>query len=371
VSPLPTTPSGATQSTGRRTTNATGGAGDWIRLIVGAALLVIGLLWFLSSELNAVRDQRRRHRIVDEVKVIDSNTLPDLEDGQLVAMSGDTVPLTQLSDPEFQAKTQALHMRRIVEVYQWVPEEGDNTRYVQTWTRSQVDSTGFPPAYQNPPPRSPVPGPWSDTAQKVSLGSFQLSPPLIREVQNYQSWIPAQMTPPRGWHSRGSAYIRSEDPEHPAAGDIRVRFEIVPPGPITVLAAQEESVLVPWQDPWQGPLFRVRLGKVPPHTLFPKPEPSPAVKIWSVRLLALLVQTLGFYWMMTPLVDHLLHLTPKFRPPSGPVPSLISALALSLLVASLVWITRAPGFSLTILVLFLLAGLGTVLQVRGVFFRKI
>jgi len=333
---------------------------------------VLGLLWTVATELGAVRDQRRRHRILDQVKVVGSDTLPDLEEGQLVAMTGKTRPLTQLSDPEFHAKTHALHMRRVVEFFQWTEvQQGDEVAYRTEWTRSPVDSAGFPPAHKNPSLKPPVPGPWTDTAQKVSLGSFQLSPPLIREIRNYTSWIPDQMTPPEGWHSRGAAYIRAEDPEHPVPGDIRVRFEIVPAGPVTLLASFQESTLVPWDDPWLGPLFRVEVGNLDPASLIPAPEPAPTFTVWVSRVLALLTQALGFFWLMTPLVDHLLHLAPRFRPPSGPVPALLSSLLLSLLLTALVWAARAPEFSLAILVLFLLAGVGCVLQVRGINIRKI
>lgn len=137
-----------------------------------------------------------------------------------------------------------------------------------------------------------------------------------------------------------------------------------------MIAGLENASLVPWQDPWLGPVYRVEENnEIDPLTLLPPVEEAATFKIWAFRLLSFLTQALGCFWLTAPLFDHLLHLAPRIRPPSGPGFCLTCSLGLSLLLAALTWASRIPEFSLSILILFLLAGGGYVLQTRGLKFR--
>jgi hypothetical protein len=76
------------------------------------------------------------------------------------------------------------------------------------------------------------------------LGAFVLSPSLVQEIHNWLAAAVDTSAPlPSSLGSGGMAYHRgfymSQDPEAQAIGDIRISFNVVHPGPVSLIAAQQ------------------------------------------------------------------------------------------------------------------------------------
>jgi hypothetical protein len=69
--------------------------------------------------------------------------------------------------------------------------------------------------------------------------------------------------------------------------------------------------------------------------------------------------------MAGPLLNRLPNLPASWWTRNGPVWSACASLGLSLLIAALVWILRAPAFSAAVLLFYVLAGFACILKIRS------
>ena len=312
------------------------------------ASVLIGLLLAAWTEIGAVRNQRERHRLRDDLARVDASAMDATREGKPVFLRGVTTTLAPLEDPEFQVRFTAVHLRRHVERLQWVETlRADGTPdYQREWVDSRVDSSDFqdPGAHANPD--TPIPhGPWRDTAVEVTVGSYRLSPELIRQLRAYEPALPSSVTPPPGWEIVDQTLVRSPTPEHPQVGDLRVRFDIVPAGPVTLLARQEGVRLVPSRNLPEG-FQSIRPGHRELEEMLPPPAPPPLLRETALRIGAFLLLATG-----TALLLNAFRVIP---PPAGSAPApamsvLSLAAAAHLLLAAGIWLPRAPIPSMVVL----------------------
>ena len=191
------------------------------------------------------------------------------------APHGEVESTLPVADPIFGFSKRALGLERRVEMLQW--QRDAQGAYVSRWSAAQIDSSGFDKQHANPA-NLPFNGErwWTRDAR---LDGQPVSPDLLAALDAWQPYAPnlSQLPPnlaasfgfdhdglenggPDGGGRDGSWLSSSQDPKHPAVGDVRLRWRILerasPPAgvalrdgrwdlAVTGVAATPKSALAP------------------------------------------------------------------------------------------------------------------------------
>lgn len=289
-------------------------------LLAGLVLLVVSVgLQFWNEGRTMKRDAALGEGRATVQAVENAQPRPAL-DGRLVHVSGDAVATAPVVDEEFGVDLAALALRRRVEMYQWherreKKEEkqlGGGTRtvteyrYEQRWADEAIDSSEFaqPAGHANPGAM-----PYSSQthrAEAVRLGGFGLASGVAAQIGGWRDVAPSQVTlPPNlaaSFRTAGEWFTTSADPARPALGDVRVRFEMVPAGMVSVVARQQGEMLVPHATGTGEELLLVERGRLDAGAMFDAEGSRNSTLGWILRLAGFVLAWIGFNLLLRPLV---------------------------------------------------------------------
>ena len=140
-----------------------------------------------------------------------------------------TLPVT---DPIFGFGAHAIGLERRVEMLQW--QRDAQGAYLTQWSAAQIDSSGFDKQHANPA-ELPFNGErwWTRDAR---LDGQPVAPDLLATLGAWQPYAPdLRQLPPNlaasfEFHNDGPDgdwLSTSQDPKHPAVGDVRMRWRIL------------------------------------------------------------------------------------------------------------------------------------------------
>ena len=288
-------------------------------VVVGLVLFVIAFPLLFWNEGRAVKRYKTLNEGSNAVMSIQADTVLEGYDGSLVHLIGQADTNDTLRDREFAVAVKALHLDRLVEMYQWDESESSETRkkvgggtttvttysYDRVWAEGVIDSSRFKKAagHQNPssmPYRSR-----SVAADKVALGEFELSAALTSQIDNY---VPLALYEddhiPRS--SKGSASIYDgsvyfgQNPADPQIGDIRISFMIVEPAEVSVVAQQSGDRLVAYKAKTGGTIALLRQGAHTADAMFEAAHTSNNMLTWVLRIVGLVLMLAGLSLMLRP-----------------------------------------------------------------------
>lgn len=165
-----------------------------------------------------------------------------------------------VEDPIFGFSTSALALERHVEMMQW--QRDGQGAYATQWSAARIDSSGFDQKHANPT-ELPFNGErwWTRDAR---LDGQPVSPDLLAVLDAWQPFAPdLRQLPPNlaaSFQPDGQWLSTSQDPKHPAVGDVRLSWRILehaspPQGvvlrdgrwelPANFLAASPQPVVAP------------------------------------------------------------------------------------------------------------------------------
>lgn len=292
-------------------------------IVVGLAVAAAagaGLFW---NEGRAVQTARSLAEGAGVVVTIDSSRVDPAYEGKLVHATGELKPSGILADTDFNVSAEALRLVRIVEMYQWHEEARaerhknvggsedttTNYTYAKGWSRSPIDSAKFKytMGHSNPP--------MSYTgrefrAETATFGAFKPGAAVLAQVSDRQPLRLTQSdidrTPggvPLGrLHLVDGALYHGYDPQHPEVGDLKVSFEVVKGGPVSIVGQQAGSDLVPFSTKAGNALLMVRKGTVPAAEMFAGAVKGNSVMTWILRAVGAFAMYLGFTMVLRPLV---------------------------------------------------------------------
>jgi hypothetical protein len=322
-------------------------------VIVGLILLVaatVGLFWNEWQSASSIASLMAGER---GLATVAPDRVPGDIGDRLVHAAGPARPGGVVEDPLFAVGQNALRLDRIVEMYQWREHSegsGDNrtTRYEQVWAEGRIASERFRERVGRSNPSAPPFASERFQPAEVTLGAFGVAPELI-------DLLPAEaavMLPQGRELFVGGMALRSDGraflsglASRPAIGDVRVRFHVVPPGEISVLAGLDGSVLGPWTAPNGGRIAMVMPGVVSARDMLGAAYRANALRTWGLRAAGTLGAFVG--------LSLLLHGLRRRRPDLALLGAKISAatvmtlaIAWSLLVVAIAWAIFRPLVSL-------------------------
>lgn len=366
------------------------------RLVESIKGVLVGILFFLGSfpllfwnEGRAVRRAKDLEEGRGAVVAVAAETVDPAMNGKIVHFSGAATPGGPVSDPFGPSATGALQLRRVVEMYQWTEDRDTRRRkragggerrtthytYETEWRTDAVDSQRFEHTSGHVNPPMPFQGE-AFTAPNVTVGARTLPPALVRQAEGFQ---PHPVTPAdaaglqrfgRPVQATGEWLYLGANPGSPQVGDVRVKWELAPAGPVSVLAAQQGDSVGEWTTPdGRGLEANLERGVVSADQMFGHLEESNAILTWVLRFVGWLLGFFGVMLVLRPLVT-VADVVPFIGSIVG-AGSFLAALVISLPLAAITialgWIAYRPLVAIGVLVagFLLFGGFGWIARAIG------
>ncbi len=344
-------------------------------IIVGLILLIIGIALLFWNEGRAVKTYNTLKEGQGLVINVSADEVDAANDGKLVHLTADATTEEILVDEDFGVSANAIRLQRDVEMYQWKETEESETRkklgggeetvttytYSKQWSSGLNDSSNFqqPEGHENPSEFPYDSMTWD--AENVPVGAFYLSPDLISQLSGFAD-LPVRAIPEgAAWPedatlSKGGIYLGA-NPAQPQVGDVRIKFSVIEPGPVSIVAAQNGNTFADYQTKAGGTIAMIVPGNVPAQQMFEDAIATNTLVTWLIRLGGFILIWIGFGLLFAPL-SVLADVVPLFGNLVGAATGLIAfllALAVALIVIALAWVFFRPLLAITLLVLAVVA----------------
>lgn len=354
------------ESWGSRLKSAVVGVLFGLLLFVGA----FPLLWW--NEGRAVHTAQGLSELGHNVVSVAPDKALPANEGKPVHLCGETAVTEVLADPDFPVSATAVQLRRAVEMFQWKEEEHTQKRkrvggseettktwsYHTRWADQVIDSSRFKKAAEHRnPPAMRFPG-RVQAAKVVQVGAFRLPPELIAQVQNFEPLtLDAKRLAELSDEIKRSLKVEGDvlcvaadaqgpppDPSSPRIGDLRIRFEVARPGPVSVIARQVGDSFQSWPSKAGTSIERLEAGRLTAAEMVGHMEAENNLFTWILRLVGLLAMTFGLVLLLNPLAvlgDVLPILGDILRFGTFLASALVAG-CLSLLTIALAWLAYRP-----------------------------
>jgi len=344
-------------------------------IVFGLILLLVGVVLLFWNEGRAVQTYQSLKEGQGLVLNIDGGAVDTANDGKLVHLTADATTEEALVDEDFGISANAIRLRRNAEMYQWKETEKSETRqklgggeetvttytYSKEWSSGLNNSAHFHDAagHENPSEFPYDSMTWD--AEDVAVGAFFLSADLISALADFTELPVREMPEGAAWPEnarpdKGGIYLGA-DPAQPQIGDVRLKYEVVEPGPVSLIAAQSGDSFSAYRTKAGDALAMITAGRVPAQQMFEDALSENALLTWLLRLGGFVLLWFGFSLLFAPL-SVLADVVPLFGKLVGAATGLIAlllALALALTVIALAWLFFRPLLGITLLVLAVVA----------------
>ena len=349
-----------------------------------------GVLMFLAAfpilfwnEGRAVKTARALDEGQDVVIEVESNKEVDPQyDGRLVHMAGFANTKEILQDATFGITGTWIRLEREVEIYQWVEDSetvekknlgGSVTKtttysYSLKWCNGRVDSSSFKKSGHDNPPGDMEFESEKWQAEEVSFGAFRLSPWQIDHIGDDRAYVlPESFTSrvDRVQVAGGVIYVPERatraNPKNvrnvaseTRPGDMRVRYRVVRPHNVSIVAKQRGDSFVPFTSK-KGKGYQVNLladGIADSNEMFETARTGNAILTWFLRIVGFFLMFRGLKKFLAPistLGDVLPLLGDLLEVGVGLVAGVI-AFACALLTCAVAWIFYRPVLGVTLIV---------------------
>ncbi len=341
-------------------------------VLTGLLLFVIAFPILIWNEGQAIQTHRSLEAGASVVENSDPAVIDPAQDGKLIYFTGETRTPSILTDSTFPISENAIKLKRIVEVYQWSEvtetktvekndggsETSTTYSYQQVWAEQLIDSTSFQEqaSYHNPQSK-PLENE-EQVANPVSVGAYVLPDRLLSSLSDYERLNLSSdllTTLPNAqqeqWQVFNNYIFRSADPSNPDIGDMRIWYQIIRPGTVSVIAQQSGSSLEPYQTKNGKSIEMMRTGAVPAVDMFEGIIEVNQLRTWLLRVLAVVFIYIGLNTLLVPISTFLsvMPLFAKVFRSANKLLTLVIALVLSLITIGIVWLIYRPLIGLAVL----------------------
>lgn len=365
-------------------------------VLIGVVLFIAGFPVLFWGEGRAVREAKTIEEGQAGVVDVAADKADPANDGKLVHLTGEARTAETLKDDQFGISLVACKLRRTVEMYQWV-EKKESTKekklggkeetttkykYVKEWQESLSDSSQFkdPANHANPAQMQFRQNQWS--AGNVTAGAFTLSSGLVAQMSQYAplplgqedvAKLPADLksrvqvqglefyfaakpaagtTAPAPGPEAASAPAAAGSSGEPQIGDVRVKFEVVKGGPVSLIAKQKGSGFEAYVAKTGKTIEMLSSGQVSAAEMFSQRAKTNVLFTWLIRLGGFLLMFIGLSMVFRPLsvVADVLPILGDIVGMGTGLLAFVIALPLSLLTIAVGWVVYRPVVGIILLV---------------------
>ncbi|MEZ4462055.1 MAG: TMEM43 family protein [bacterium] len=349
--------------------------------------VIFGFLLFLASfallfwnEGRAVRRAQDLEFGAENVIKANAAAVDAKLNGKLVHVAGAGTASGPAVDPELGVSGPALTMARKVEMYQWretartkkekkiggAEESVTEYSYEKTWSDKVISSSNFRQAGHDNPTSMPF-NAATFNAPNIKVGAYSLSPDIIEMIAPSVALTPAPTKLPQGAKVVGKEVYLGANPQSPAVVDVKISYQIAPPGPLSVVGGQQGQGLVAYMNKdLNNPVVLLEHGTHSPEMMFKNAEDSNTFLTWALRVVGFLMMFFGLRLIGRPL-SVLADLLPFLGTAVGFVTGIVSffiAAGLSFVTIAIAWIFYRPLIGILLLVLAVGSIVGAILLAR-------
>ncbi len=289
-------------------------------ILFGLVLFVLAfpLLWW-----NEGRSVERYNSLKEGQGIVVSvpaETVDPANTGKLIHTQGMATTQETLQDDVFGvAVPAALKLEREVSMYQWKESEKTETHesvggsktttktysYDLVWSNREINSSQFKQSsgHSNPAMRYK-----SQTiqAQDVSLGAFKLNPIQVGKISGEQDFsvqgleAPAQLGGENLTVTATGFYL-GNNPGNPQVGDLQIRFKVVKPSNISIVAQQQGNSFSAYQTQAGSDIDLLEMGLMDANAMFSAAQHENDIITWAIRIGGFLLMWLGLAMVLKPL----------------------------------------------------------------------
>jgi hypothetical protein len=213
--------------------------------------------------------------------------------------------------------------------------------------------------------------PWDSktvVAGRVTLGAFTLPSDLVamigaKEPLRIETGGAARLTADSGLTVADGGLYRGGNPDAPAVGDVRIRYEIVRPQTVSVVAVQRGSSFDAYRTKTGTTILLLEKGTVAADAMFQAAQAGNRVTAWILRGFGFILMFLGLFLVFRPtaVIGSVLPMLGRLASGGLGLVSFLIALVFSLVTISLAWLVYRPLLGVGLLVV---AGAVLVLAAR-------
>lgn len=286
-------------------------------VFMGILLMVVSVPLLGYNEYRAVRIAESLTEGAAITLSLSSAAVDASGEGRLVHTSGDAKTSGSLTDDAFFVTADSLRLRRSVEMYQWKENKTEKKlddgkkevtySYTREWSSQHQDSSKFEEKTGHTNPTIPYDeASWNSPG--VTLGAYTLTDGQVSQLANWETlkvdsanaetWI-AMQAEGMGHLDNGGLYLGAK-PGSPTVGDVKVTFDVIKPGPVSVVSQQVGNTFKPYTTSNGWDVDLVASGTVDAETMFGDAQSGNTMMLWVFR---------GVGWMMM-----FIGITALFRP---------------------------------------------------------
>jgi hypothetical protein len=335
--------------------------------LFGIALFLASIPLLFWNEGRAVQTYNSLVEGAAAVINVSADTVNPVNEGKLVHVTGMATTAETLTDPDFGVSAPAIKLIREVQMYQWTEssktESSGNTErttytYNKEWSSTYSDSSNFHDSGHNNPPM-----PYRSAevvAQHVTLQAFTLSADLVSKMSGEKP-LAVDVLPPavssevreRTKVINGFFYIGGGTLESPQLGDLQVKFSVIEPTTVSVVAQQANNRLESYQTQAGDTIDLLAMGASSADEMFKTAQEENTIFTWLLRGVGFVMMFAGVAMLLGPLFTVI-----NFVPFLGALvekASLVVAFALtfllSVIIIALAWLVYHPWIGVALLCL--------------------
>lgn len=335
-------------------------------VMIGIIMLIGGsiLLWW--NEGNNVRNIKTTDELAKELIDVSCEEVNKDNEGKLISTNGKITLSGEVSDYLFGIKVNTAHLKRVVEMYQWIEEEhtdsdGNTTYdYKKEWKDELIDSSNYKEyAHKNPSSMSYK----SDdfTASYVRVGAFSLTKDQVLGLATDKEWTLTNEKTLSNMSISGNYMTTTKDINNPQVGDVRIKWLYNDWEEASILAKQKGNSFEDYVSKSDKNVNRVEKGILSGNEIVQKMIAENKMLKWLLRGAGLIIIFIGYLLILGPITT-----IASFVPILGnlvggllAIVSFLVGLVQSLIIIAIAWIRFRPviGFSLLggALLLFIIA----------------
>lgn len=341
-------------------------------IIIGVIMFLVSFVVLWTNEGRAVKTRKALEEGQGKVVSVSCEKVDPANDGKLVHTSGAATIDEVLRDPEFGVEAKAVKLKRVVEMFQWVEHKETKSKkklggkketttkysYTTEWSDKPVDSSGFDTTKGHENPGEFPCQPLELSAEKVALGAFELSPGLLKQMNDFtpitidkidrEAPLPKKLKG-KAKVCKGAIYI-GKKPSSPKVGDVRVKFMVVEPGEVSVIAQQTGQTFQPAPTKVGKSLEMLSMGKHSAREMFQNALASNKTLTWILRLVGFMLMGFGLSLVFRPLsvIADVVPIVGSIVGAGTGVVAFLIAGVLSLITIAVAWIAFRPVFAAVI-----------------------
>ncbi|MEO8035313.1 MAG: TMEM43 family protein [Acidobacteriota bacterium] len=292
-------------------------------VLFGLVLFAISFPLLFWNEGRAVRTSKGLTEGLGSVVSLPADSVDPGKEGKLIHVSGAVKTDAPVADDQFAVKATAVKLIRNVEMYQWKEHEKSESRkklgggtetvttweYNRGWASGRIDSAQFkhPEDHENPP--APPFETKTFVANKVTVGSFTMSPEQLGQLTNATNLAvdaSSEGQLPADVHSKfkvkDGKFYQGTDPASPQLGDVQVQFQVVNPATVSLIGVQSGQTFVAYRTATDTTILLVEEGNLTAQQMFKMAQDRNSVMTWILRGLGFFLMFIGIFMLFRPIV---------------------------------------------------------------------